>query len=380
VNGYKLMTQALSPRLEDAKLALASAGWMPAREAAYLAMEARIEDFTREALDRLVLVERSFLELSTVRGQSYLVSREMAPAAIRSPCPALKEAAERDLAIADADQIDRLDMRERVIETLAQGPMTVKDLTVWFSRAEGRVARLLSDASIVGAVLTLLRLEGSAVRTNPLRSLDRGPSMYVTTGSLLEGEDPSQLEPLDALRTLCAYYFRVQGPATRADFGWWSGAGRAEVADALAAHRRNLVEVEIEGLPFKYFMPAARADELVQFERTGAEPVLLTPFRDPWLASHEGKAGRLVRTADLDRIAPGPAPPAVLIGGMLAGRWWLDTKDFEVRFEWFRRPAEGVEERAERRGLEIAAFAKREMDTLEPLAVPGPDGDVPVYV
>ena len=312
-------------------------------------------------------------------GQSYIVAREMAAAALRSPCPGLKEAAERDLETADPSQTERIEMRERVLETLSQGPMTVKDLTVWFSRGEGLVSRYLADASVLGAVLTLLRLEGKVARTNPLRSLDRGPSIYVPTRTLLEGEDPSELDTQDALRILCAYYCRVHGPATRADFGWWSGAGRAEVAEALGALRTNMIDVEIQGLPFNYFMPASRAEELVTHERSGVEPVLLTPFRDPWLSAHEGRAGRFVRQVDLQRIAPGPALPAVLIGGIVAGRWWLDTESMEIRFEWFQGPMEGAEGRATRRALEIAAFARKEMDTLAPLAVPGPEGDLAVY-
>jgi hypothetical protein len=382
VNGFRLVTQSLSPRLEDTKLALATAGWMPAREGAYLAMEARVHDFTREDLDRLVFVERSFFELGTVRGQSFIVSREMAPAALRCPCPTLKERAEDALASAGVDMLDRTEMKEMVLETLDQGPMTHKNLVEWFSRGEGRVSRHLAESGVVTAILTILRLEGRIARTSPLRSLDQGPSLFVPTVKLLEGMDPAEMTTQEALRVLCAYYFRVHGPATRADFGWWCGAGQAEAAEAFASHKKKLTEVEIEGFPFRYYLPASRADELVQHDRSGAEPLVLTPFRDPWLTSHEGRSGRFVRMKDMPSIAPDPvrpAFPAILLGGVVAGRWWLDTESWEVKTVWFHPPGEGMEERIQRRALEIAAFAERELPTLSPLAMPGPDGDVPVY-
>ncbi|MHC4469942.1 MAG: DNA glycosylase AlkZ-like family protein [Planctomycetota bacterium] len=379
VNGFRLMTQALSPKLDDAKLALATAGWFPAREAAYFTMEARVQDFSREALDRLVFVERAFFEVGTVRGQSFLVSREMAPAALRCPCPSVKDRAERALAQAELEPTDPKEMRERVLGTLAEGPMTHRNLVEWYSRGEGRVSKLLADGPVLTAVLTLLRLEGRVARTNPQRTLDQGPSVYVPAASLLEGKEPAELETQDALRILCAYYFRVHGPATRADFGWWCGASQTESTEAFTAHRRNLTEVEIEGFPFRYFLPASRAEELAQHERSGAEPVVLAPFRDPWLTSHEGRAGRFLRNQDLHRIASGPALPAILVGGVVAGRWWIDTKAWEVRREWFRTPPEGVDEQVARRGLEIAAFAEREMANLSPLAVPGREGEIPVF-
>jgi hypothetical protein len=178
---------------------------------------------------------------------------------------------------------------------------------------------------------------------------------------------------------LCAFYFRVHGPATPADFGWWSGAGVEEAAEAFRAIRHTLVRVETDAVPYGLYLPAAFRDELERFEHALARAVELVPFRDAWLSSHEGRAGRFMAGEDFLRLVPGPALPAALIAGFASGRWTLDAAKGRVHVEWFRRPPEAFEERADEIGREIGEFAAREMPDLAPLSMPVRDETFTVY-
>lgn len=379
VNGFRLAEQALAPLRTDARHAAAAAGWLPVRESAYLAMAVRVAPFTRAALDDLVFREKSLVEVQTVRGESYLVPREMVPAALRSPAPALVEGAERALERGGLPAAGRGPVFDAVRRTLAEGPRPLPDLMEKLLAAGGAPARFLGLTGVLPAVLLLLRLAGEVVRTRLTPPLDAGPPVFALAAQAFPDLDVPGLDPREALKILCAWYFRVHGPATEADFGWFSGAGRAEIAGALEAHRKNLVEVELGDLPFTFRMTASRLDELVATERPGVEPVNLVPFLDPWLASHEGRAGRFVRPEDLPRIAPGPALPAILVGGVAAGRWEVERRSGEIRLAWFTRQPAGTVERATRKAAELSAFVRDEMKALPALTVPTPDGPAPIY-
>ena len=98
VNGFRLESQALSPRVENALDALTAMGTVPAREAAYLATETRVAEFSREDLDQLVFGTRQFTELLAMRGETWLLPNVLLPQAMRCPAPVHREAAIRALA------------------------------------------------------------------------------------------------------------------------------------------------------------------------------------------------------------------------------------------------------------------------------------------
>jgi hypothetical protein len=380
LNGFRLESQALAPRLHDTREALHAAGWVPGRESAYLTLEARVESFTRDELDRLVFVERGFVELATSRGDSFVVPREMAPAVVRSPATAQHEAAEAALEKLDVPQAGRATIRDTLLGALADGPLAPAAILERMEADHGPGARPLRDGEVLSAVLALLRSEGLIVRTKGSPPLDEGTSVYALTATVVPETGVGDLSPIDALKILCAFYFRVHAPATVSDFGLWSGADRNDVQAAFAAVEPKLVKIRVSDLPYDYYMAPSRIDELNRYERTGAEPVVLTPYRDPLISVYEGRVGRFLRQEDVSRYPPGPALPAVIVNGQVAGRWEYDTGTEEVRITWFRNPGEGVAERAERRALQLGAFIKAEMPRLRPLVVQGPSGRIPVYV
>lgn len=379
MNGFRLAEQSLSPGGEDVREVVHAAGWLPTRESAYLALRARVPGFTRRRLDDPVFREKSLVEVGSVRGESFLVPREMVPAALRCPAPSLRDAAEQILARAGMPEAGRPHLFDAVRGALAESARPLPDLLAAVSAGAGAPARFLGMPGVLPAVLNLLRLDGEVVRTRLEAPLDDGPPVYALTAQVFPDLAVSDLAPADALKILCAYYFRVHGPATRADFGWWCGAGPAEVGAAFEACRPSFVPVELEGLASRFWMPATRLEALRANERPGAEPVILVPFLDPWLTSHEGRAGRFVRQEDLARAVPGPAVPAILYGGFAVGRWWYDRSEREVRLAWFRTPSEGLGERAARVAAELGAFIRAELPGLSPFSIPSPEGTVPVY-
>jgi hypothetical protein len=379
LNAYRLARQCLEPRGTDLATVLEAVGCLPSREAGFLALLVRYPGFRGEMLNRLVFEEHAFVEMASLRDQSLVVPKALAPSVLRCLSPQRKENAERMLAGAGLATAQRLAIRYGVVEVLEKGPLSAVGLSERLSEAGGEVEGLAVRTGVLAAVLALLQVEGQVVRTNLSGDLLRGKVSYILAEQLFGDEEVTGIDPVEAVRALCAFYFRVHGPATPADFGWWSGAGAEEAAEAFRAIRHTLVRVETEGMPYGLYMPAAYRDELAAFDHGVSRPVVLVPFRDAWLSSHEGRAGRFLAGEDFLRLVPGPALPSVLVAGFAAGRWSLDAANGSVRVAWFRRPPEACEARAEEIGREIGAFAAREMADLAPLTVPARDGPFTVY-
>ncbi|MYB22369.1 MAG: winged helix DNA-binding domain-containing protein [Chloroflexi bacterium] len=131
--------------------------------------------------------------------------------------------------------------------------------------------------------------------------------------------DPG-LEPSDPAAELARRYFAAYGPATPADFRWWTGLPAADTRSGFDAVQPELVEVSVEGTVM-WMTPEAAS----QAYRVLAEPVgrvrVVGPF-DPYLL---GYAKRELGVPDplLKRINAGGGMirSCVLIDGRLVGTW-----------------------------------------------------------
>ncbi len=378
-NAFRLHQQGLSPKRPELEESLAGTGYLPTREAAYLSAAARVEGFQRADLDRLVFGRSSMVEVAASGGRSFLVPAAIAPALIRCPAPDERRAAEAKLATVRASMAVSVMLKDAVLDTVADSGLGIRDLKEHFKRGTDEVSGWLRRPGILPAILTILRQDGELVRTVLSPPLDGGEVVFARTDTLLPGVNVPALEPVDALEMLCAWYFRVHGPAGRADFGWWAGTGVDEAQVAFDAIRPSLAPIRIEGVPYELYMTPAALAELMGFESLLPDPVHLVPWQDCWLMSHETRAGRFGSREAIRRLCPGPALPAILVSGEVRGRWTLDAPAGAVELDWFAPPRQKIRERAEAVAMDLGAFVKREMPNIAPLTLPSVEGEFPVY-
>ncbi len=378
-NAFRLYRHGLWPKRIDLMEALVGTGFLPSREAAYLACAARVEGFKRDDLDRSVFEDRAMVELATAGGQPFLVPAEIAPAVIRCPGARERRSADATLARVRASMAIRMTLEEAVLDALGAGGLGFKELREHLADLGGDIPDWAGRPGLLSAILTLQRLDGEVVRTVLTPPLDAGEVVFARTGTLLPGEDVLSLDPEEALAKLCAWYFRIHGPATRADFGWWCGAGADEASTAFEFQRSGLSPIHIEGVPYELFMTPSGLAELMDFESLLPDPVHLVPWRDSWLMSHESRAGRFGGGEAIRRLGPGPVLPALLVSGEVRGRWTLLAQSGEVELTWFTPPRPKVRERADAVARELGAFVSREMPSIEPLTLPSPDGEISIY-
>jgi winged helix DNA-binding protein len=173
----------------------------------------------------------------------------------------------------------------------------------------------------------------------------RGLIVGLPDGRYRAAQPPTAVDPDLALATLAHRYLAGYGPATVADLASWSGLPLSTARRALAALDHIETVGELIALP-------GTLDAEPQ-----APPALLLAAFDAIMLGYRTREP-LVAAGDDRHILPGGGMlrPAVLIDGVAAGTWRLagQASRRTVAIQWFRRPAESAELRAEQ--LSVARF------------------------
>jgi len=135
------------------------------------------------------------------------------------------------------------------------------------------------------------------------------------TYALLDERAPQAktLERDEALAELTRRYFTSHGPATLADFGWWSGLTMADARAGLEMAKPHLVQEVIDGQT--YWLPSSPSPVNIT-----SPTVHLLPAFDEYTVAYKD------RQAVLDPAYPPQAKsdilnPAIAVDGKIVGTW-----------------------------------------------------------
>lgn len=124
----------------------------------------------------------------------------------------------------------------------------------------------------------------------------------------------------EALKKLAQRYFSSHGPATLADFAWWSGLAAGEARTALETAAPGLAQALFEGgtVWWSRRTPALPAGAPTVQLLAGFDEYVLG-YTDRQAVIDTAHAGKLMTPNGLFR-------PALLVGGRLAGTWQAEVK------------------------------------------------------
>lgn len=144
----------------------------------------------------------------------------------------------------------------------------------------------------------------------------------------------------EALAELARRYFTSHGPATLADYTWWSGLTAAEARSGLEAVGKELAHEVLDGTTY-WFGPAVGAPEL-------PEPVAhLLPVYDEYTVAYKDRRAVLApEYAARPDSGNGIFRPPILMNGQIAGTWTRSLKKSQVEISpnLFREPGKGEQE------------------------------------
>jgi hypothetical protein len=146
---------------------------------------------------------------------------------------------------------------------------------------------------------------------------------------------PRTLEHDEALGEFIYRYFDGHGPATLADFAWWSKVTLAEARTGLAVVKDRLTEVEVNGTSMWLSSRAANATR-PKASRFGVHAL---PGFDEYLLGYRER-GHILDDEFAPRIVPGNNgifQPTIVVHGRIVGTWRrAETKrGLEIRPEPF---------------------------------------------
>jgi hypothetical protein len=120
----------------------------------------------------------------------------------------------------------------------------------------------------------------------------------------------------EAVAALALRYFESRGPATAADFAWWSGLAPAEARSGLADVQSKLSSETVDGVAH---WAGARAARIPEAALAGA---YLLPAFDEYLVAYRDRRAVLA-DADVRRINAGGGllAPTIVVGGRVVGSW-----------------------------------------------------------
>ncbi|RYY89856.1 MAG: winged helix DNA-binding domain-containing protein [Chitinophagaceae bacterium] len=197
-------------------------------------------------------------------------------------------------------------------KTLAAGPCTRAELKAQMDAAristdETRMAHLLMDAELQGQICSGPR---------------RGAQL---TYALLDQRVPHHEagpEGLEAAVLLARRYFQSRGPATLADFTWWSALPVSLARKALA-----VLEKELQPWPSNPHLLHFPATSLVP-----PLPVLLLPAFDEYLIAYRDRSALLAEEHRAPVITSnGIFRPVVTVKGRVTATWRAETGRSGVR-------------------------------------------------
>ena len=174
------------------------------------------------------------------------------------------------------------------------------------------------------------------------------------TYSLLDERAPTgkTLERDAALRELALRYFPTRGPATAADFAWWSGLTQGDALRAVESVGKSLDSILIGGR--KYWLGPATSAKLK------SPMVRLLPSYDEYFIGFRDRSAIQARfaAAGIDHTVSGLSSNLVTIDGQAVGTWERGFKPDSVSVNV--RPATnltGAEKRAIAQEVErLASF------------------------
>jgi hypothetical protein len=149
-----------------------------------------------------------------------------------------------------------------------------------------------------------------------------------STYALLDRRSPDLRRPLtrdDALAELARRYFRSRGPATVADFGWWSGLPAAEARAGLESVKSTLISEVNDGSVYWGQDGPARTVRTARAYLLPAFDEYLVAYRDRHAVLDPEHAKRLHGGGILD--------PCIVVDGAVIGTWRRTVKRRRLAIE-----------------------------------------------
>ena len=158
----------------------------------------------------------------------------------------------------------------------------------------------------------------------------------VQTYALLAERVPKtkRLTKEEALASLARKYFSSHGPATLADFVWWSGLSTSDAQRALEMVQSDLVSEAIDSQTYWF-------SNIASIPKTDGDRAYLLPAYDEFIISYRDRSASLISENFKKAVSSnGVFRPVIVVNGQVTGIWKRTIKKDKVivETEFFKQP------------------------------------------
>jgi Winged helix DNA-binding domain len=286
----------------------------------YLSVAARSRrgDVTR-AMERALYQDRELVRLRAMRSTVFAVPTATLPWVMAATRPNVERIMTGFLRSARIDPAEAARLGKAIEAELAGGGRLT-------SRELQRVVCGPEPCPGFRHVVAYLCANGALVRARPRGSWLSDNFEYALLREWLPDFDHGP-SPTDGYRWLLHRYLAAFGPATLADFVWWSGVPARHAASALAELSGQVVRCQVTGLSGEHFAIAEDFERLRRAEAAPPGRVVLLPVWDACAMGYRDR-GRLVppeaEAYCYDRS--GNCTALVVVDGVAVGVWEFEQR------------------------------------------------------
>ncbi len=321
--------------------------------AARIALWARVQDLKPEEIDKALWDNHTLVKTWSMRGTLHFLAASDFPlyvSAMRNS--GLKTA--RQWLIRHGIKTENFEsISKSIVEVLASGPMTKKELCVCIVDRLGSNVKPMIER-VWGDLIKIPAMEGSIC----FGSQRDKEVTYTLQDQWVQGKsNPTEKE---AQSWLLRRYLRSFGPATVQDFSKWSGLSIKDTKSVIKSLLNELVEIDMNGE--KGFLLEEDLDVIQSIDIQDGLVCLLPTF-DNYMLAHRDKS-HLIDQKYYKRVyrRAGWLSPVVLVDGRVAGVWShrLKGKKLLVDVEMFKPMGHEIHDRIEHEASDLGRFMDAE--------------------
>lgn len=140
-------------------------------------------------------------------------------------------------------------------------------------------------------------------------------------------------------------YIQAFGPVTEEDIVWWTGFGKTETKEALAALEMELLHVNIEGFKEEYLMLKKDYKQLVKFKPLETHSISQLPYEDPYTKGYNVRDRLIDKEREKTVYVGGGVQPTIILNGKIIGTWDRNIEQGRgpIKLRFFQQPEKDVE-------------------------------------
>lgn len=327
----------------------------------YLALFARMRNFTMEKLDEALRVKRSLGKIRCMRGTLYILPADMLPVAYAATCGMVQYLSRRYSEFRGISDNEYAIISKKVMALLKGREMSVAE-----------IKKELGIKTNLAAALNFMCDEGLLARVQTSNSWSTRNYKYAIFREYSD-IDLDEFSEDEALIKLVESYLKSFGPATETDIAWWTGLTKTKIRVALERLSSKIAYVAISGLDGDFLILRSELEALRK-TRLGGEPVVnLLPNLDPYLMGYKQR-DRYVSSEYFTKVfdRSGNVTSIILVDGRIAGVW--DYSELEMKIFLFKKLLDSVKQQVELKAQAMGEFITgaevrvREVGSMVPLS------------